>query len=276
MNSAALSPLRCVISPDADDLFMFRAILLGLIDTEGLSFEISTQDTDTLNRMARNDGPDITAISIARYPEIAGFYQLFNHGGSMGRGYGPALVAPQPGAWADLKGRRIGVPGLTTTAYRILQMAIPEFTPVVIPIVPHAAVFDALRDGTIDAAVVIHEGRLTFADEGMTMLLDLGAFWQAQTGLPLPLGGNVIRRDLPADVISRADTVIRASIQHGLAHRDDAIAWLLARGGALGDPARVDRYLGMYANIDSVDWGDDGREAIRRILNMDVDFVGGG
>lgn len=271
--------LNCAISPDADDLFMFRAITEGLIDTEGLSFSVQTADTDALNRMAGGDGPDVSAISIAWYPKVAQHYQLFDHGGSVGRGFGPALIARRNiEKWQDLRGRRVGVPGLTTTACLVMQQ-VCEFTPVVLPIQPHARVFEALKAGEVDAAVVIHEGRLTWADHGFAMLLDLGVWWMEQHQLPLPLGGNVIKRNLPPDVIARANRVIHASIQHGLAHRSDAIAWLLARGGALSTVAQVDRYLQMYANDDTLSYGEDGRAAIRLLTRLsgfqeNVDFVG--
>lgn len=267
--------LRCAISPDADDLFMFRALLEGLIDTQGLDFEIVSRDTDLLNRMAGDDGPDVTAISIAHYPAVAANYQLLAHGGSVGRGYGP-LVVTRPEVLAAavtkgqraselLRGRRIAVPGLTTTAALVLRLITP-FEPVTIPIFPTHLQFDALRAGEVDAALIIHEGRLTYGEEGFVQLLDIGAWWYQETGLPLPLGGNVIRRNLGRDVIDIADRVIRASIAHGLAHRDDAIDWLLARGGTLKTRHAVDTYLSLYANQDTVDYGADGREAIRELL----------
>jgi 1,4-dihydroxy-6-naphthoate synthase len=265
--------LRCAISPDADDLFMFRAITEGLIDTEGLAFDVVSQDTDKLNRMAGGDGPDITAISIAHYPLVAAHYQLLAHGGSVGRGYGPVVVAkPVMLATAGdrkmrdlLTGRRIAVPGLTTTACLVLHL-ITRFDPVVIPIAPTSLQFDALRADEVDAALIIHEGRLTYASEGFTQLLDIGEWWFHETGLPLPLGGNVIRRDLGPDVIARADRVLRASVRHGLEHRDDAIDWLLARGGTLKSREAVDVYLSLYANADTLDYGADGRAAIRELL----------
>jgi 1,4-dihydroxy-6-naphthoate synthase len=261
-------PLRCAISPDADDLFMFRAILEGLIDTRGLAFDVTTRDTDQLNRMATGDGPDVTAISIAHYPAVAAHYRLLTHGGSVGRGYGPVVVAPPDGpvrSVADLAGRRVGVPGLTTTACTVLRL-VTTFTPVVIPITPPSLTFEALRARDVDAALLIHEGRLTYEREGFVRILDIGEWWQGATGLPLPLGGNVIRRDLPPDVLATADAVLRASIAHALAHRDDAIAWLLARRGTLTEASQVDTYLNLYANADTVDYGADGRAGIRELL----------
>lgn len=258
--------IRCAISPDADDLFMFRALLLGLVDTRGLELDIVTADTDALNKLAAGQGAfDVNAVSIAWYPRIAQHWQLLPHGGSVGRGYGPVVVAKQPLTVDQLRGLRIAVPGLTTTAFLVLSL-VTDFEPVVVPIVPPQRVFEALDADEVDAALLIHEGRLTFAEHGLHAVLDIGRWWQQQTGLPLPLGGNVIRRSLGQDTIAAASRVIRSSIQHGLDHRDEAIAWLLDRGGVLQDAASVDRYLGMYANQDTVDYGPDGRRGITELL----------
>lgn len=258
--------IRCAISPDADDLFMFRAIQLGLVDPLGLAFELTTADTDALNRLATGQiQTEVNAVSVAWYPHLAARWQMLPHGGSVGRGYGPVLVAPRPMALAELAGRRIAVPGLTTTARLVLGLAL-DFTPVVIPIVPPERVFQALAEGQVDAALLIHEGRLTFAEHGLHLVLDIGRWWQEQAGLPLPLGGNVIRRDLGPEVIARASAVIRASIRHGLEHRDDAIAWLLARGGLLRTADQVDHYLSLYANQDTLDYGPDGRRGVDELL----------
>ncbi len=256
--------LTCAISPDADDRFMFRAIELGLIDTEGLQFTLTTRDTDLLNQMAGGDGPDVTAISIAHYPAVAARYRLLNHGGSVGRNYGPVVVA-KPGRATSLAGLRIAVPGLTTTACLVLRLITP-FEPVVIPIVPMTRVFDALDRDDVDAALLIHEGRLTFRERGFEHRLDIGQWWHEATGLPLPLGGNVISRALPPDVLARANRVLRASIAHALDHREDAIAWLLAGGTALRSRGEVDHYLSLYANADTLDYGEDGRRGVAELL----------
>jgi len=263
--------LRCAISPDADDRFMLRAVELGLVDTEGLDLELVTRDTDQLNQLADGNGPDVTAISIAHYPRVSAHYRLLPHGGSVGRGYGPVVIAP-PGRARELDGLRIAVPGLTTTAHLVLSL-VTRFEPVVIPIVPMTRVFDALAEGRVDAALLIHEGRLSYEERGYELRLDLGVWWAAQTrsaahpaGLPLPLGGNVIRRDLPPDVLARANRVLRASIAHALDHRDDAIDWLLAGGTALRNRAQVDHYLSLYANADTLDYGADGRAGIVELL----------
>ncbi len=276
--------LTAAISPDPDDLFMFRALMEGLVDPHGLEFDVQTLDTDALNRMAAGDGADVNAISIAHYPRVAEHYRLFRHGASVGRGYGPIVVALEGREPESLVGARIAVPGLTTTAWLVLDMILGGFEPVVTPIVPYARTFERLRAGEVDAALLIHEGRLTFPDEGCVGLLDLGRAWMDWTrGLPLPLGGNVIRRALGPDVIARADRAIHASIAHALAHRDDAMDWLQARGVTLRTGALLDQYLAMYANQDTLDMGEDGMEATRRLLAMgaergrlpevDVDFV---
>lgn len=267
-----LSPvIRCSISPDADDLFMFRALLLGLLDTEGLRFDIRTADTDRLNRVAQGETvdaaelPHVSAVSVAWYPRLHGAWQLLPHGGSVGRGYGPVLVAPAALSLDALRGARIAVPGTSTTAYTVLRLML-DFEPVVVPIVPPGAVFEALARGEVDAALLIHEGRLTFHEHGLHLVTDIGVAWERDTGLPLALGGNVIRRDLGPALIARASRVIHASICHALDHRAEAIAWLHARGTALPDEAAIDHYLQLYANEDSRDYGADGRAGIAALL----------
>jgi len=270
--------IRCSISPDADDLFMFRALLLGLIDTDGFDFDIGTADTDALNRAAAgqtvstDELPHVSAVSIAWVPSLHADWQLLPHGGSVGRAYGPVVVAREPMALTELVGRKVAVPGTSTTAYTVLAQMIPGFEPVVVPITPPELVFEALADGKVDAALLIHEGRLTFAEHGFVQLADIGEWWHAETGLPLPLGGNVVRRDLGDDVIARLSAVLRNSIAHALAHRDDAIQWLLARGaGPLKTVASVDHYLSLYANADTLDYGEDGRAGVQELIRRGAD-----
>lgn len=265
--------VRCAISPDADDLFMFRALILGLVDARGLDFDIDTADTQALNLAADAppaQAPAVSAVSVAWYPRLSSQWQLLPHGGSVGRGYGPVLVAPQGPeglpSLAGLRGRRIAVPGTTTTAYTVLRLMLGDFEPVVVPIVPPERVFAAVAAGEVEAALLIHEGRLTFEQHGLGLVADIGAWWADQTGLPLPLGGNVIRRDLGPEAIRLISDVIRESIAHGLAHRDEAIAWLLERGGPLRTAAEVDAYLRLYANEDTVDYGEDGRAGALELL----------
>lgn len=259
--------VRVVCSPDADDLFMMRALMLGRLDTGPYRFEVRTAPTDALNRLASEaDDVDVCALSIAHWPKVADRWQLLPHGGSLGEGYGPVVVARTPVALAELAGRRVAVPGLTTTAWSVLRSLV-AVEPVEIPIVPHGRVFEALAAGEVDAALLIHEGRLTFPEHGLVAVVDLGVAWAEQTGgLPLPLGGNAIRRDLGPAVIREVSALLRASIAHGLAHRDEAIRWLLDQGGALTTPEAMDRYLAMYANERTLDYGPEGRAAVETLV----------
>ena len=262
-----MTTISLLCSPDADDLFMMRALLEGMLDTGDLEFTIDTSPTDALNRAGDGRGPDVLALSMAHYPRVAEHYQLLPHGGSMGEGYGPVIVAPEPVELASLSGARIAVPGLTTTAYRVLRMMLPEVDPVVTPISPYHLIFDELRAGRVDAGLIIHEGRLTYEDEGFALVADQGEWWAEQTGgLPLPLGGNSIARRLGAETIARVSDLLRQSIAHGLEHRDEAIDWLLERDGPLDTRERVDEYLGMYANQRTLDYGPEGRAGIEELL----------
>ena len=262
--------LRCSISPDADDLFMFRAILEGLIDTEGLEFDTGTHDTHSLNLAARDEvgALDITAMSIAAYPSLADEWQLLPHSGSVGRDYGPVLIAREAIDPESLNELCIGTPGPSTTAHTILRLHSPDFRSVTVPITPPDEVFERLASGEIEAALLIHEGRLVYPARGFQLVLDIGEWWFAHTGgLPLPLGGMVIRRSLGSESIARANRVIHRSIAHALEHRREAIEWLLERGtGPLDSYEAVDAYLQLYANADSLDYGEDGRRAIHKLL----------
>lgn len=259
--------VRVACSPDADDLFMMRALSEGLIDPGPFTWSFDTAPTDALNALAAGEGPEVCAISVAQYPAVADAYQLLPHGGSMGEGYGPVIVAAEPTTLDALEGRRVAVPGLTTSAWATLCMRV-AVEPVVIPIAPYDLVFEALREGRVDAALLIHEGRLTFEREGFVCVDDLGAWWTRTTGLPLPLGANAIRRDLGDETIAAVSERLRASIAHGLAHRDAAIAWLLENDTALSSPEEVDRYLGMYANARTLDYGEDGRAGVEVFLEQ--------
>jgi 1,4-dihydroxy-6-naphthoate synthase len=258
--------IRLAFSPDSDDIFMFWALLTGKVDPEGLAFEADRADTETLNARAAAGELDVVAVSIARYPAIARDYLLLRHGMSVGRGYGPVVVAKQGRDLASLEGARIGVPGLRTTAYLVLRLLLPRFEPVVVPISPYARAFEAVRAGEVEAVLLIHEGRLTHEREGFARVCDLGAAWsQATGGLPLPLGGNAIRRGLGPDLVAKVSRLCRASIAWALDHRDEAIEALLARETRKDlalDRALLDRYLAMYANADSLSPPDDVRRAI--------------
>jgi 1,4-dihydroxy-6-naphthoate synthase len=257
--------IRLAFSPDSDDIFMFWPLLAGKIETEGLKFEAERADTEVLNARAAAGEIDVVAVSIARWPAIARDYLLLAHGMSVGRGYGPVLVADRPRDLASLRGARIGVPGIKTTAYLVLRLLLPEFEPVVVPISPYGRAFAAVRNGEVDASLIIHEGRLTYEREGMARVADLGEAWTELTGLPLPLGGNAIRRGLGPDLVAQVSRLCRASIAWSLSHRDETMRALLeseSRDDLALDRATLDRYLAMYANADTLDAPEDVRRAI--------------
>jgi len=257
--------IRLAFSPDADDAFMFWALLRGRIDTEGLAFVAEQHDTESLNALADREDVDVLAVSVARYATIADRYLLLPHGASVGRGYGPVVVAPRAMKLADLAGKRVAVPGLRTTAYLVLRLLLERFEPVVVPIAPHDAVFEALRSGRVDAALLIHEGRLTYEREGFALVVDVGVEWEAMTKLPLPLGVNVIRRSLGADRIARISRVCRRSIAWAVEHKGELLTELLATGPL--DRDALDRYLGMYANADTQRMADDVVRAMAELFD---------
>jgi len=259
-------PIRLAFSPDSDDLFMFWPLLAGKVDPEGLVFVAERADTEALNARAATGELDVVAVSIARWPSLAEDYLLLPHGMSVGRGYGPVVVAQAARDLATLEGARIGVPGLRTTATMVLRLLLPRFEAVVVPITPYARAFEALRAHDIDAALLIHEGRLTYEREGTALVVDLGEGWAASTGgLPLPLGGNAIRRSLGADLVTRVSRACRASIAWALDHREETMRALLereTRADLALDRDLLDRYLAMYANADTLDAPPDVRLAI--------------
>jgi 1,4-dihydroxy-6-naphthoate synthase len=263
-----MARIRLAFSPDSDDIFMFWALLSGKVDSEGLDFEVERADTESLNVRAASGELDVVAVSVARWPSIAEHYVLMRYGMSIGRGYGPVIVAKSPRELASLEGGRIGVPGLRTTAYLVLRLILPAFEPVVVPISPFERSFEALRSGEVDAALLIHEGRLTYEREGLARVCDLGEAWAALTGgLPLPLGGNGIRRGL-GEQVTKVARACRSSIAWGLEHRDEVMAALLqreSRSGLALDRALLDRYLAMYANSDTLDPPSDVPEAINEM-----------
>jgi 1,4-dihydroxy-6-naphthoate synthase len=258
-------PISIACSVDADDAFMFHALATGAVDTHGLAFTFRRGDTAWLNALAESGGADVVAISLGAYPQVAGEYLLLPHGASVGRGYGPVVVAKQPMRPADLAGRRVAIPGLSTTAFLVLRLIEPAVVPVVVPIDPFARVFEALDRGEVDAALLIHEGRLLFDRRGCVAVAELGEWWQEQTGLPLPLGVNVIRRGLGVDLIAEVSAVLRQSIAFAIGHRDEAIRALSreSRGDeALTATTLLDRYLAMYANHDTLEMAPDVRAGI--------------
>jgi 1,4-dihydroxy-6-naphthoate synthase len=266
-----MKPIRLAFSPDSDDLFMFLPLLTGRIETDGLVFEAQRADTEMLNQRAADSDLDVVAISIARWPAISDRYVLLSHGMSVGRGYGPVIVAEGARDLASLRGARIGVPGLRTTAYVVLRLLLPEFAPVVVPIAPFSRAFDALRSREVDAVLLIHEGRLTYEREGAILVCDLGQAWAEITGgLPLPLGANAVRRALGREVVAQVSRLCRASIAWALEHRNEMIRVLLERESRVDvalEEKLLDRYLAMYANADTLDAPGDVRQAIQELYN---------
>lgn len=260
--------IRLAFSPDSDDIFMFWPLLHGKVDTEGLSFTTQRADTESLNQAASRSEMDVVAVSIAHYGRIAKDHLLLPHGMSVGRGYGPVLVTlpRRAGPLASFAGKRIGVPGLRTTAYLVLKLLLPEMDAVVVPIAPYARAFEELHAGTVDAALLIHEGRLFYEREGTAKVVDLGEAWAAATGgLPIPLGGNAIRRELGPELVARVSNVCRRSIRWAADHVDEVARALLAaetRADVGLDRASLERYLEMYANADTLEAPDDVRRAI--------------
>jgi 1,4-dihydroxy-6-naphthoate synthase len=270
-------PVRLSFSPDADDLFMFWPLLSGRVEASGLTFVHDATETETLNaRAASADPPDVCAVSIAHVPAIADRFLLLPHGASIGRGYGPVVVARRPMRLEDLAGARVAIPGARTTSHLVLRLLLLEanggrYEPVEIPIAPFRRVFDALSAGEVDAALLIHEGRLTFRDQpGLHEVVEIGRAWTDRTGLPLPLGGNVVRRDLGAAAIAAISDACRRSIRWALDHKALVVDALIA-SGARADTALtregLDRYLSMYANEDSATFAPDAVRAIQVLVD---------
>jgi 1,4-dihydroxy-6-naphthoate synthase len=252
-------------SVDADDAFMFHALRVGAIDTDGLTFSHRRDHTAALNRLAIEAGADVVAVSLGVYPRIASLYQMLPHGASVGRGFGPVVVAPRPLAPAELAGKRVGIPGESTTAWLVLRLIAPGAIGVEIPISPFGRVFEALDSGEVDAALLIHEGRMLYRERGLELVVDLGSWWSAETGLPLPLGVNVIRRDLGPSLVARTSAVLAASIRWAGTNRSQVVERIAAeeRGDkALSKQELISEYLNLYANDDTVAMADDTRRAI--------------
>jgi len=253
-------------SPDSDDAFMFYALANGLIDTEGLEYVHELQDIETLNQRAMRAELEVTAVSIHAYSYLSDRYALLPHGASMGDRYGPRLVGRSPGARADVKGKRIAIPGTLTSAYLALKLYEPDFQPVP---TPFDQIEDRVVDGDVDLGLLIHEGQLTFAERGLHLLVDMGEWWFSETGLPLPLGGNVVRKDLGPALTKKISRHLRASIAYGLQHRTKALDHAMQYARGL-DRSKADTFVGMYVNDWTLDYGKRGREAVRLFLDRGV------
>jgi len=253
-------------SPDSDDAFMFYGLATNKVRVPGMRFTHTLSDIETLNRKAmEGEGVyDVTAISFHAYPYIQENYALLPSGGSLGEGYGPMIVAKHAYSAAEIARRRIAVPGTLTTAYLVLHLFAPGIET---DFVPFDRIIPELLEGKHEAGLIIHEGQLSYAKLGLQRVIDLGKWWREQTGLPLPLGGNAVRRSLGQEVRSSVATALRESIQYGLDHRDEALAYAMQFARDL-DTQLADKFIGMYVNERTLDYGADGREAVRRLLEM--------
>jgi 1,4-dihydroxy-6-naphthoate synthase len=263
---SAPSTIHLAHSPDSDDAFMFYALADGQIDTQGISYVHELQDIETLNGRALRGELDVTAVSIHAYAYLSDQYALLPHGASMGDGYGPMLVSTKPMTREDITGQRIAVPGLMTSAYLALRLFQPDFIPVV---VPFDQIEKAVLGGGVVAGLLIHEGQLTYKDDGLHLIADMGAWWLEKTGLPLPLGGNVIRKDMPRDLQKKVSRHLRESIAYGLDHRKNALDHAMRYARGL-DRDKADTFVGMYVNDWTLDYGERGRRAIRLFLDEGV------
>ena len=268
-------------SPDSDDAFMFYALAEGKIDTDGIEYAHELSDIQSLNQRALRGELQVTAVSILAYAYLSDRYALLPHGASMGDRYGPRLVARTPMAKGDVRGKRIAIPGSLTSAYLALRLYEPDFEPVA---TPFDQIEDAVASGAVEMGLLIHEGQLTYSDRGLHLIADLGEWWFGETGLPLPLGGNVIRKDLGRPLIDKVSRHLHDSIAYSLSHRADALAHAMKYARGL-DPKKADQFVGMYVNDWTLDYGRRGRQAVERFLQrghqagviphaVDVEFIG--
>ena len=262
-NSPNIVELRLAHSPDSDDAFMFYALATKKLRTHNLAFKHILEDIESLNQKAMQGIYEITAASFHAYPYLADKYILLPSGASFGDRYGPIVVArPKPGA-EDLKGKRVAIPGKLTTAFLAMQLYESDIEPV---FTPFDQILEVVSRGEADAGVVIHEGQLTFAEMGLHKVVDLGEWWHQETGLPLPLGGNFILRSLDPGIIKMASDLLTESIRYGLENREEALNYALQFGRGL-DTSTADRFVAMYVNEWTVDYGERGRLAVQTLLD---------
>jgi 1,4-dihydroxy-6-naphthoate synthase len=259
--------IRVAHSPDSDDAFMFYGLASGKVDTGQIKYVHELQDIETLNQRAMRGELEVTAVSIHAYAYLSDKYALLPHGASMGDRYGPRLVSKSPLKASDVRDKRVAVPGLLTSAYLALKLFEPDFEPVV---TPFNEIEDAVADGIVELGLLIHEGQLTYAERGLRLVADLGAWWFEQTGLPLPLGGNVVRRDLGEQLIGTISRHLHASIAYGLRNRDAALSHSMKYARGL-DRRDADTFVGMYVNDWTLDYGARGRQAVREFLGRGVE-----
>lgn len=256
-------PLKLGHSPDSDDAFMFYGLAANKVDTEGLEFEHVLRDIQTLNDWAREGRLEFTAISVHAYAYVRDRYAILSHGASMGDGYGPMVVTKSPLPPEELASRRIAVPGKLTSAFLALSLYLGR--PFDYTVVPFDKILDAVRAGEVEAGLIIHEGQLTHRAEGLHTAVDLGAWWRSETGLPLPLGVNAVRKDLPPDVQTKASRALKVSILYSLEHRDEALRHAMQFARDM-DIETADTFVGMYVNDWTVDMGEAGKRSIRLFL----------
>ncbi len=254
--------IKLAHSPDSDDAFMFYALATHKLATPGMKFTHILSDIQSLNETALEETYDVTAISFAAYPSLRDKYILLDCGASFGEGYGPMVVAPHPVKSAEIAGKRIAVPGLKTTAYLTLKLLEPNFEPVV---TAFDKILDAVRDGVVDAGLLIHEGQLLFSQLGLHRVIDLGVWWQEQTGLPLPLGGNAVRRALGPELSRQIARTIRHSVEYALEHREEAMNYALQFARDM-DADLADKFVGMYVNKWTLGYGEVGRRAVCELI----------
>ena len=263
-SSGQVRQITVAHSPDSDDAFMFYGLATNKVRTPGLRFTHTLCDIESLNQKAREGVYDVSAISFHAYPYVQDKYALMSCGGSVGEGYGPMIVSPRPFTASEIKTKRIAVPGTLTTAYLALQLFAPGIET---EVVPFDQIVPQVLEGKYEAGLIIHEGQLTYDKSGLHRIVDLGKWWGKVTGLPLPLGGNAIRRALGPQLMPVVSAALRESIQYGLDHREEALSYAMQFARDL-DASSADKFIGMYVNERSLDYGPDGREAVRRLLDM--------
>ncbi len=256
--------IKIAHSPDSDDAFMFYGMATNKVRVAGLKFTHKLCDIETLNRRALEGVYDVTAISFHAYPYLQDKYALMPSGGSVGEGYGPMIVSPRPYSISEVKKLRIAVPGTMTTAFLSLKLFAPTIET---EVVPFDQIIPQVLAGKYEAGLIIHEGQLTYAKSGLHKVVDMGKWWRDMTGLPLPLGGNAIKRDLGTDLMVTVCRALKESIQYALDHREQALQYAMQFARDL-EQREADKFVGMYVNERTLDYGSDGREAVSRLLEM--------
>jgi 5,8-dihydroxy-2-naphthoate synthase len=270
VNSEMAPEIRTITvahSPDSDDAFMFYGLATNKLETEGLKFEHTLKDIQSLNEDAKNGVFDVTAISFHAFAYVADKYALLPHGASIGDKYGPILVSREPRDASEIGSMKIAVPGELTSAFLALRIYNPDFEYVV---VPFDEIIDSVKKGEVDAGLLIHEGQLFYHQMGLHKILDLGEWWHDKTGLPLPMGGNVIRRDLGKDLMKQVSKHLHSSIVYSMDNREDALSYAMQFARDM-QPELADRFVAMWVNDLTLDYGERGREAVKRLLKEGYD-----